>query len=618
MIMFLETQYWEMRERVFELIKRNKEITDIAQEYASVARNLRSRTKTLTSEERTILQAFDRIKERIKQNIHHIVSPDGPKETNEPNQDQGVNLAETENIGLESHAEIETDSDENSMIESMSRAVSAASLTPPQLHHDILNLKKQGMSPKSSVNTISRLGLNTSLSRKGYPSQSSMAIDSRLIIFLKFPLFASFPKAVLETVLQSCYEINKSAGEVIVRKGETGGEIFFLIAGTASVVENGELVSNISTGSYFGELGIVVSELIRTASIVAKTDCQIIVVTKQKLSDIVLTNQRAKELYDGFVEKKLFHWKEQQTTTENISCGSEFVNEIAREEINKLGIFSGASDSFINSLSLAMKFISFNSGTNIVTIGEESDAMYFILKGAVEVVGQAGAVNAEILSGSFFGEVGVLLNLRRTASIRAKEDTNVLRLFKTDLDKVVEQFPSMKSTLKAAADERYELFKQRTAVSSTISDHIPDQFDMEVATNSLAKLSIFEGIDDTVLSELSMKMTRRIWKAGEIIIRCHEPGTSMYFLAAGNADIISEFNEIIDSVSGPSAYFGEVSLIEQVPRTATVKCTSVCSTYELTKSSFNDIIEKYPRISAHIKEIAAERMQSYLVRSVLA
>ncbi|KAJ3052021.1 hypothetical protein HDU99_008264, partial [Rhizoclosmatium hyalinum] len=78
----------------------------------------------------------------------------------------------------------------------------------------------------------------------------------------------------------------------------------------------------------------------------------------------------------------------------------------------------------------------------------------------------------------------------------------------------------------------------------------------------------------------------------------------------GTAQIQSAFGEVFDTVSGPSAYFGEVAIMEQVPRTASVKCISQCSTYELKRDDFMSVIKKYPQILKQIKETADERMQN--------
>ncbi|KAJ3375212.1 hypothetical protein HDU84_000637 [Entophlyctis sp. JEL0112] len=169
----------------------------------------------------------------------------------------------------------------------------------------------------------------------------------------------------------------------------------------------------------------------------------------------------------------------------------------------------------------------------------------------------------------------------------------------------------MRETLTEAANERFALFESRTKALNVKNEEVPDQFDVEVGEQSLMKLSLFRGVDQWVIHELAIAMIRKTWEKGEVIIQSGDIGNSMFFLAAGEADVITEFGEIIDHVQGPSAYFGEVAMMEHVPRTATIRCSTGCSTYELRKNDVRSVMEKYPDIDTHIKETAHYRMQKY-------
>lgn len=92
----------------------------------------------------------------------------------------------------------------------------------------------------------------------------------------------------------------------------------------------------------------------------------------------------------------------------------------------------------------------------------------------------------------------------------------------------------------------------------------------------------------------------------------------MFFLASGEVSILSDFNEEIDKAKGPDAWFGEVGLLQDLPRTATVKAKTDCSTFELKKMDFMASLKKHPVIAERIEETARERLQAYLMRSVLA
>ncbi|KAJ3028487.1 UNVERIFIED_CONTAM: hypothetical protein HDU68_001555 [Siphonaria sp. JEL0065] len=579
LIVFLQNQYKLTRGRLLEVLGESHELRDMVKLYHNFVNTLKAQ-KNPSREEWRLIVAYDRATALIE-----------PRQTD------------------------------------FTRRISMGN-APPDVERDIPEIEERQHADVTIIKASAEIPRSISNYLDEYPNMEAL---------MKFPLFSKFPKDVVEQVSLASYEMRRKQGQTLLKKGKEGTKIYFLLEGTVSVVVNDKGITYLQPVTFFGELGVcksfrkisayvdnrqTVFKFKRTATVMAKTNCVVLVVTKQKLAEIVTQNNAVKILMDEFTADKEAWWKQQQYIKANENFGAEFISEIAREEIKKVGVFSTASDSFCDTLAMRIKCLIVKPKETIVKIGEESDAMYFILKGSVEV-GPTGAINAEISSGSFFGEVGVLLNMKRTASIRAKEESNVFKLSKKDLDEVVALFPYMKSVLKVAADERFELFKKRSAPPTDGSarnqeDNIPDQFDLEVGSQSLAKLSLFKSIEKSVLTELAMKMARKTWEAGEFIIKADELGTSMFFLAAGKADVITAFGELLDSVTGPSAYFGEVAIIEQVPRTASIKCTSTCSTYELRKEDFQAVITKYPDIEKLIKATADERMQNYLMRSVLA
>ncbi|KAI9328940.1 cyclic nucleotide-binding-like protein [Obelidium mucronatum] len=370
--------------------------------------------------------------------------------------------------------------------------------------------------------------------------------------------------------------------------------------------------------SFFGELGVLF-KFKRTATVTAITDCALLVVMKQRMDEAISSNAELIKIVEEFAANKEAWWKGQKYVSSQASFGAEFAHDIARKDIRKLPIFASASESFIQSLAMKTKGFVAEENEVIVSIGEESDAIYFILSGVLEVVGANGAIHAEMTDGAFFGEVGVILELKRTASIRAKVKSHIFRLNKSDLDDVISEFPAMAEALEDAASERYALFMQRSKADETVptvdKKHVPDQFDIEIGSQSLSKLSIFHGVDSSLVAQLSMKMIRKTWNVDEIIIKCGDIGDGMFFLAAGDADVIAENGDVVDEVSGPSAYFGEVALLEHIPRTATVQCTTVCSTYELKQKDFLAVMERFPEIAAKFKETADSRMQKHILRS---
>eukprot|EP00002_Diphylleia_rotans_P001080 TRINITY_DN10594_c0_g1_i2.p1 TRINITY_DN10594_c0_g1~~TRINITY_DN10594_c0_g1_i2.p1 ORF type:complete len:1147 (+),score=246.34 TRINITY_DN10594_c0_g1_i2:43-3483(+) len=75
-------------------------------------------------------------------------------------------------------------------------------------------------------------------------------------------------------------------GEYIIRQDEIGKEMYFIVSGEVDIVANGNLVSKLSTGAYFGEISLIFSQK-RTASVIAAEYCELLMLTKQNLDDVL-------------------------------------------------------------------------------------------------------------------------------------------------------------------------------------------------------------------------------------------------------------------------------------------------------------------------------------------
>ncbi|KAJ3347590.1 hypothetical protein HDU83_001949 [Entophlyctis luteolus] len=524
-------------------------------------------------------------------------------------------------------------------------------------------LQKPGekLSPSPSICTISSETEVITRSTQSFPDVIVMKPTSQLSrlqkfgrrsyfeehpymdVLLKFPLFASFPQHVIELISRTCFEMKRSEGQTVIQKGEESAEIFFLLKGVVSVIAEDKPITDLHPVSFFGELGVPdfktggghrsVFKFKRSATVVAKTNCVILVVMKHKVDEAIENSPEAQASMVAFSKDKDKWWQSRKYVNVQQKFGGEFAQDIARKRIGKLSMFADAPSGFLDSLAMKITCLEFKAGQTIINVDEESDAIYFILSGSVEVVGSGGIVHAEMDAGAFFGEVGVLLNIKRTATIRAKtEEAHIFKLAKSDLEHVTTEFPEMQAALAAAANERYALYQQRrtddqpakVAVSEKTEtqpgNSSPDQFDLEVAGQSLRKLRVFRAADASVFAELAQRMQRKLWKPQEKIITCGDIGDSIYFLAAGTVEVITEFGVYVEKLKGPESYFGEVAIFEEVPRIATIECVTSCSTYELKKKDFLEVMANYPQIHSQVRETARERMQqksSHAIASVL-
>ncbi|KAJ3162650.1 hypothetical protein HDU86_003623 [Geranomyces michiganensis] len=485
----------------------------------------------------------------------------------------------------------------------------------------VLSAVPAALSPLRSPVTprVSRAGL---MRRGSVAARAPIQSTSSVISLLKmFPLFAEFPPDVLVRLANSTYEMYRTNGQVIITKGERGAEMFFLEKGDVTVMAAGAAglddvpLAKLSDKSFFGELGVLFDQA-RTANVQAANDCHLIVITRQKIQAALQPFPELQERLALFARDRERWW---DTKEYKAGFGMEFIANIARQDIQKLPIFAAASDEFLENLSNRVTSVVFAPNATIIARGDESDSIFFIIRGSAQVLGVSAGetvVHAELSPGTFFGELGVILNIKRTADIRAKEECFCLKLARESLIEVQEAYPEVKQKIQEVVDERYKLYSDR--MKGPAAGGGQEQFHLEVSTQQLAKLSIFHGIDDQIVGELAMLMQQALWKSGEIIIQSGQRADSMFFLASGEVDVLSEFGDQIDKARGPDAWFGEVALLQDVPRTATVRARSECSTFVLKKDDFMASLKKNPSIAERIEETARERLQAYLMRSILA
>ena len=104
-----------------------------------------------------------------------------------------------------------------------------------------------------------------------------------------------------------------------------------------------------------------------------------------------------------------------------------------------------------------LRFEVFLKGEFIVHAGAKGDKMYFIRNGVVEVLGDNGEVATTLSDGAHFGEICLLTDDRRVASIRAVTICDLFSLSKVNFQSLLDEFPEMRCTLETVALHRLSL-----------------------------------------------------------------------------------------------------------------------------------------------------------------
>lgn len=116
------------------------------------------------------------------------------------------------------------------------------------------------------------------------------------ILVLMLELYASIISSLALVKLKNANpkKYTVSAGDTIVREGESGSEVFYVIEGKANVSINGSKVGDIHKDEVFGVLAAL-GGVPRTATVTADTECQILVVEKTDFAELIKAKPEAFE-----------------------------------------------------------------------------------------------------------------------------------------------------------------------------------------------------------------------------------------------------------------------------------------------------------------------------------
>ncbi|MDQ3518238.1 MAG: peptidase domain-containing ABC transporter [Gemmatimonadota bacterium] len=224
---------------------------------------------------------------------------------------------------------------------------------------------------------------------------------------------------------------------------------------------------------------------------------------------------------------------------------------------------------------------SFSFGAPIVREGEVGDAYYILLSGRARLVksgdnGEEISLNA-LRPGDTFGEIGLLDHARRTATVRASSDVEVLRLDKSVFDALVKSRPEIRQYVELQIKHRHlqAFFREFTPFAELPGDAIQ---------------SLVAALEPVNIAE------------GELVFRQGDEAGPMYIVEEGRLRVFTE-----DSRRRNVAYlrkgdfFGEVSAFSDVPRAESVEALNPCRLLRLPPENYQDLLDEHPEFRAQIE-----------------
>jgi ATP-binding cassette, subfamily B, bacterial len=134
----------------------------------------------------------------------------------------------------------------------------------------------------------------------------------------------------------------------------------------------------------------------------------------------------------------------------------------------------------------------------------------------------------------------------------------------------------------------------------------------------LRAVPLFAGLDDSMLARIAGFLRSEQAEAGEDIVRAGTAGNKFFLIVSGSVKVLGPNNDGIDpplARLSPGEYFGEIALLRDVPRTATVRAESDTQLLVLERESLLGLFEFVPELKARLEGELAKREAAVVVPS---
>lgn len=133
---------------------------------------------------------------------------------------------------------------------------------------------------------------------------------------------------------------------------------------------------------------------------------------------------------------------------------------------------------------------------------------------------------------------------------------------------------------------------------------------MEGLDDFLQTVSLFKDLDKKHRNQIAKTVFARSFSPGETIVREGEPGVGVFMIRSGKVEVSKESGdepEVLNTL-GKGDVFGEIALLTDLPRTATVRAVEQTELLGLTAWNFRAELQKSPDLAYQLLRVTARRL----------
>ncbi|CDQ69113.1 unnamed protein product [Oncorhynchus mykiss] len=226
--------------------------------------------------------------------------------------------------------------------------------------------------------------------------------------------------------------------------------------------------------------------------------------------------------------------------------------------IQKNDFLSRLDDEQITMMVELLVAIDFKPGNDVIKEGTEGDSMYIVAAGEL-LVSQADCNLRTLTCGDVFGELAILYNCKRTATVKAK---TVVRLW----------------------------FMERQMYRTIMTNKSKKK--REQLMGFLKTSRTLKALNDSQLSKIIDSMEEVKYQNNDVIVREGAEGNTFYIILKGEVKVTKKLNGQEKQIRkmGKGEHFGELALIREILRTATCTAVGPVTCFSIDKEVFEETI----------------------------
>ena len=133
-------------------------------------------------------------------------------------------------------------------------------------------------------------------------------------------------------------------------------------------------------------------------------------------------------------------------------------------------------------------------------------------------------------------------------------------------------------------------------------------FGEDAKVKALGSAPLFDGLSSKQLQELAKVADELQVEAGRVLTRQGQTGHEFFVLMDGEVEI--ERDGMSLGTRGAGDFIGEIAILEDVPRTATVTAKTPLTFFVLTAQSFRSVVDRHPDVENKVLRALARRVLS--------